>query len=103
MKADEFLRYLQTNVPERQFVMIRNQFGKVEPRPGAFEIEFSQHARTTKHYIWSGLEKGPPRRDKFPNFDTIFPEVQKVLKKFYPDIVPVDEDEEEDEQMGMGM
>lgn len=94
MKADEFLRYMQAAVPERQFVLVRNGFGKIEPRHGAFEIQFSQNARTSKHDIWSGLDKGPPRRDKFPKFDDIFPNVQKVLKKFYPDIVPKDDDDE---------
>lgn len=97
MKADEFLRYLQSEIPERQFVLIRNHFGKVEPRPGAFEIEFSQHARTSKHNLWSGIERGPPRRDKFPAFEVLMPEVRKILKNFYPDVVAnVEEDSNEE-------
>ncbi|XP_023294039.2 selenoprotein H [Lucilia cuprina] len=96
IKAEEFLKYLQMQIPDRQFVLIRNQYGKLEPREGAFEIEFSQHARTSKHNLWSGLDRGPPRRDKFPKFETLMPEVQRVLKKFYPDVVAnIEEDIEE--------
>ncbi|XP_005180423.1 selenoprotein H [Musca domestica] len=85
MKAEEFLKFLQFELPERQFALIRNGYGKLQPRLGAFEIEFSQNARTSRHCLWSGLDKGPPRRDKFPNFVNLLPGVQKVLKKFYPD------------------
>ncbi|KAI8120664.1 Selenoprotein BthD [Lucilia cuprina] len=84
IKAEEFLKYLQMQIPDRQFVLIRNQY------------EFSQHARTSKHNLWSGLDRGPPRRDKFPKFETLMPEVQRVLKKFYPDVVTnIEEDIEE--------
>ncbi|XP_075155232.1 selenoprotein H [Haematobia irritans] len=95
IKAEEFLKYLQLQIPGRQFVLIRNSYGKIEPRAGSFEIEFSQNARTSKHNLWSGLDKGPPRRDKFPIFENLMPAVQKVLKKFYPDIVTKIEDEDD--------
>lgn len=99
VKAEEFLKFLQTQIPERQFVLIRNGYGKIQPRSGSFEIEFSQNARTSRHNIWSGIEMGPPRRDKFPNFRNLMPAIQKVLKKFYPDAtIPNVEDEINDQR-----
>lgn len=92
-KADEFVKYLEKVFPDRQFVLVRNGQGKIQPRPGSFEIEFSQHAKTSRHTLWSGIDKGPPRREKFPNFDDLLPEVQKILKKFYPDVITNVEDE----------
>ncbi|XP_061397746.1 selenoprotein BthD [Musca vetustissima] len=85
LKAEEFLKFLQDQIPERQFALIRNGYGKMQPRAGAFEIEFAQNARTSRHCLWSGLDKGPPRRDKFPQFENLMPAIQRVLKKFYPD------------------
>ncbi|XP_013098789.2 selenoprotein BthD [Stomoxys calcitrans] len=93
IKAEEFLKFLQSQISTRQFVLIRNGYGKIEPRPGSFEIEFSQNARTSRHNLWSGLDKGPPRRDKFPNFESLMPAIHKILKKFYPDVVQRGEDD----------
>ncbi|KAH8372573.1 hypothetical protein KR009_000136 [Drosophila setifemur] len=98
-KADECGTFFQQKIPERKFQLVKNRYGRQVPREGAFEIGFSQNARTSVHLIWSGLDKGPPRRDKFPNYETLVPEVQKVLKKFYPDkAVGIDDDEDEDEE-----
>lgn len=103
-KADECCAFLQHRFPERKFQLVKNKYGRVPPRDGAFEIGFSQNARTSVHLIWSGLERGPPRRDKFPpDYEYIVPEVQKVLKKFYPDkavgVSDEDEDDENKEEM----
>ncbi|XP_037937950.1 selenoprotein H-like [Teleopsis dalmanni] len=93
-KAEEFREFLEAEVPEREFVLIRNGNGKKVPRLGAFEISFSQNARTSQYDIWSGIDKGPPRRDKFPeSFELVMPEVRKILKKFYAE---AKQEEEED-------
>ncbi|XP_073828101.1 selenoprotein H [Musca autumnalis] len=97
-KAEEFLKFLQSQIPERQFALIRNGYGKQQPREGTFEIEFSQNARTSRHCLWSGMDKGPPRRDKFPNFDNLMPSIQKILKKFYPDPSTMNADDERDDE-----
>ncbi|XP_068147327.1 selenoprotein BthD [Drosophila tropicalis] len=97
-KAEEFGSFLQEHFPERLFQLVRNKNGT--PRDGAFEIGFSQNARTSVHNLWSGLDKGPPRRDKFPaNYDMLLPDVQRILKKFYPDKpVGMDEDDEDENE-----
>ncbi|ALC42208.1 CG13186 [Drosophila busckii] len=100
-KADECLSFFQDRIPERQFALMRNKNGKQVPRDGAFEIGFAQNARTSQHVIWSGLDRGPPRRDKFPrNYEDLYPDVQRVLKKFYPDkaVGMADDDEDEEER-----
>ncbi|SPP75247.1 selenoprotein BthD [Drosophila guanche] len=97
IKAEECGVFFQERIPERQFQLVRNKNGKQAPRDGAFEIGISQNARTSVHELWSGLTKGPPRRDKFPNdFEVLVPDVQRVLKKFYPDKAVGISDDEED-------
>uniref|UniRef100_W8C0Q1 Selenoprotein BthD n=1 Tax=Ceratitis capitata TaxID=7213 RepID=W8C0Q1_CERCA len=90
-KAEEFAAYVAAEAPQRIIQLVRNHNGKVPPRPGAFEIGFSQNARTSVHQLWSGLDKGPPRRDKFPpDYVPLMQEINKVLKKFYPDAIEKD-------------
>ncbi|XP_014097278.1 selenoprotein H [Bactrocera oleae] len=87
-KAEEFAAYVAKEAPNRIIQLVRNHNGKVPPREGAFEIGFSQNARTSVHQLWSGIEKGPPRRDKFPpEYESLMQEIHKILKKFYPDAV----------------
>ncbi|XP_039481964.1 selenoprotein BthD [Drosophila santomea] len=100
-KADECGSFFTQRIPERKFQLVKNRNGRQVPREGAFEIAFSQNARTSEHLLWSGLEKGPPRRDKFPlEYEALVPDVNRILKKFYPDkAVGVADDEEEKEDM----
>ncbi|XP_030387674.1 selenoprotein BthD [Scaptodrosophila lebanonensis] len=97
VKAEECGEFMKQRIPERQFQLVRNKNGKQAPRDGAFEIGFCQNARTSMHEIWSGLNRGPPRRDKFPpTFEQLVPDVQRILKKFYPDKAVGLSDDEED-------
>jgi len=103
-KADECGAFLQQRIPERKFQLVKNKYGRQVPREGAFEIGFSQNARTSVHLLWSGLDKGPPRRDKFPvDYETLVPDVNRILKKFYPDkavgVLEEDEDEQREDDM----
>lgn len=96
IKAIEFLNFLIERFPERKFVLIRN---KEPARDGAFEINFSQSARTSNHCLWSGLKKGPPRQRKFPkSYELLLPEVEKILKKIYIVRKVIEEEEEEEDQ-----
>lgn len=93
MKAEECLSFFKDRIPEREFQLVRNRNGKQVPRDGAFEVTVSQNARTSEHNLWSGLNLGPPRRDKFPRYEDLVPSVRAVLKKFYAEVVKeVDED-----------
>ncbi|EDW00725.1 selenoprotein H [Drosophila grimshawi] len=93
-KAEECLTFFQQRIPERQFQLVRNRNGKQVPRDGAFEVCIAQNARTSQHELWSGLNRGPPRRDKFPLYEDLVADVHRVLRKFYPDKVAPEDDEE---------
>lgn len=102
IKAIEFLNFLIERFPERKFVLIRN---KEPARDGAFEIQFSQTARTSNHCLWTGIKKGPPRQRKFPkSYELLLPEIEKILKKIYIVKKKLEEEEpvEEDDAMGDG-
>lgn len=59
----------------------------IVPRRGAFEISiYKQPAIENENLqlsdsklIWSGLKKGPPRKDKFPNPNAILNEVLHAI------------------------
>lgn len=93
IKAVEFLNFLIERFPGRSFVLIKN---KIPARPGAFEIHFSQTARTSEHCLWTGIKKGPPRKRKFPkSYELLVPEIEKILKKIYIVRKIVQEEDEE--------
>ncbi|XP_017471339.1 PREDICTED: selenoprotein BthD [Rhagoletis zephyria] len=100
-KAEEFAAYVRVQVPNRIIQLVRNQNGKVSPREGAFEIGFSQNARTSVHKLWSGIDMGPPRRDKFPpSYEPLMQEIRNILKKFYPEAPEKDLLEDMDDDGG---
>uniref|UniRef100_A0A182UCG4 Selenoprotein H n=1 Tax=Anopheles melas TaxID=34690 RepID=A0A182UCG4_9DIPT len=78
-KAAEVHSGLCELAPEHKFQLVLNEDGK--PRRGAFEISIAKSKDGDKVLVWSGLSKGPPRKDKFPEPKTILDDVLKVLKK----------------------
>lgn len=78
-KAAEVHSGLCELAPEHKFQLVLNEDGK--PRRGAFEISIAKGKDGEKVLVWSGLPKGPPRKDKFPEPKTILDDVLKVLKK----------------------
>lgn len=84
-KALEIYKLLTGKFPKYKFKLLLNESEldgkKIEPRSGAFEVSFAKNCRHTYHLIWSGLEKGPPRRDKFPpqEIEDLARKVQKIL------------------------
>ena len=46
------------------------------PRRGSFEIVIKKDAESTDGVlIWSGIKKGPPRKDKFPDPKNIYKDI----------------------------
>uniref|UniRef100_A0A182VJ53 Selenoprotein H n=1 Tax=Anopheles merus TaxID=30066 RepID=A0A182VJ53_ANOME len=78
-KAAEVHSGLCELAPEHKFQLVLNEDGK--PRRGAFEISIAKTKDGEKVLVWSGLPKGPPRKDKFPEPKTILDDALKVLKK----------------------
>eukprot|EP00094_Tigriopus_californicus_P007428 TCALIF_07151-PA protein Name:"Similar to Selh Selenoprotein H (Mus musculus)" AED:0.46 eAED:0.53 QI:84/0/0.5/1/1/1/2/0/155 len=76
------LSSVQTWLPEGQDLATELNAtldGKKPPR-GAFEIEITRDDGQ-KMTVWSGLKRGPPRREKFPEPSVLLEAVQKALDK----------------------
>lgn len=83
-KAHEVYRSITENFPKQKFKFLLNESEadgkKFSPRLGAFEISFAKNCRLTYHLIWSGIERGPPRREKFPgDIDSLVRQIRKLL------------------------
>lgn len=82
-KAHEIFKYLNEKHPRNKFKLLVNEETDgtaIEPREGAFEMSFAKNCRLTNHLIWSGIDKGPPRREKFPpDLDELARKIQKIL------------------------
>lgn len=61
--------------------VVLNKSGK--PSRGSFEIYVQKDDdEEKKTQIWSGIKKGPPRKDKFPDVQKdLVPQIKKILKK----------------------
>lgn len=49
------------------------------PKRGSFEIYISKNKLSEKVLLWSGLKKGPPRKDKFPSATVCVADATKAL------------------------
>lgn len=83
-KSQEIFKVLSGKFPRNKFKLVLNESEvdgkKIEPRSGAFEISFARNCRETYHLIWTGIDKGPPRRDKFPkDMEQLSRQIQKLL------------------------
>lgn len=82
-QVDLFLGKLIARFPNLIFKPMLNtklRLGEAGPRSGSFEISIAQHARAAEKKLWSGIDKGPPRREKFSNdYEECWPTVQKIL------------------------
>lgn len=82
-KAIEIYNSIISQFPRRNFQILTNieLDGKSQvPRFGAFEIIFAKTCTQPPHLLWSGIEFGPPRREKFPN-ELQIEEIVKKLEK----------------------
>uniref|UniRef100_A0A182QAK2 Selenoprotein H n=1 Tax=Anopheles farauti TaxID=69004 RepID=A0A182QAK2_9DIPT len=78
-KAAEVHSELCGLAPEHKFQLVLNEGGA--PRRGAFEISIAKSKDDEqKVLVWSGLKRGPPRKDKFPEAKSLLEDVLKALK-----------------------
>jgi hypothetical protein len=52
--------------------------GKEQPRRGSFELELIFDEKSIP--LWSGIKKGPPRKEKFPEPAAVLDMVNKHLQ-----------------------
>lgn len=52
-----------------------------KPKRGSFEIHVvrGDNLATEDNLIWSGINKGPPRKDKFPEVDSLVDAINKAV------------------------
>lgn len=79
---------LLATFPERTFRMLVNQRSRLGesavPRAGSFEIWLAQNARCAPELLWSGVQRGPPRRLKFPRSNAqLWPQVRRIVSRIY--------------------
>uniref|UniRef100_A0A182W905 Selenoprotein H n=1 Tax=Anopheles minimus TaxID=112268 RepID=A0A182W905_9DIPT len=77
-KAAEVHSELCELAPDSNLQLVLNEDGK--PRRGAFEISIAKSMDGEKVLVWSGVSKGPPRKEKFPDTKSILDDVLKALK-----------------------
>jgi hypothetical protein len=75
-QATKIFTDLSDLAKDYEFELKLNEEGK--PKRGSFEISVIKDSKTTK--IWSGLDKGPPRKEKFPEASAILDDLLKALK-----------------------
>lgn len=84
-QVDLFLEKLVARFPNLLFQPILNRKSRLSesgPRSGSFEITIAQNARAAEKKLWSGIEKGPPRREKFSNdYNECWLTVKKILEQ----------------------
>lgn len=81
-RATEFYTELCALLPVATTVELSINGGVTAPRRGAFEVEIiraeaSEPSKST--LIWSGLKKGPPRKEKFPDAKLLIDSVLEVI------------------------
>uniref|UniRef100_A0A336LQW0 CSON001457 protein n=1 Tax=Culicoides sonorensis TaxID=179676 RepID=A0A336LQW0_CULSO len=60
-----------------KFTLKLNPNGK--PAKGSFEIFIQKSPSSDRILIWSGLNKGPPRKDKFPEAASLIESISKNI------------------------
>lgn len=78
VRALEIFQQIVETYSSRVIKLIRNKMHPDEPRKGAFEIYALKDARSEPQIIWSGIELGPPRREKFPESQDLEKIIQKI-------------------------
>jgi len=63
------------------FPQVKVIFNAKKPRRKSFEINLVTDASVDAVLLWSGLNRGPPRHDKFPEDQLVLETVKKYLTK----------------------
>lgn len=88
-QVDRFLETVIARFPNLKFLPMLNKksrLGEAGPRSGSFEISIAQNARAAEKKLWSGIDKGPPRREKFSSdYEECWRTVQQIL---YVQLIP---------------
>lgn len=67
------------NALRQQWPQLEAVYNVEKPRRGAFELMLVTENKPDVLF-WSGIKKGPPRKEKFPDLETIQNLLSEVLK-----------------------
>lgn len=80
-RANEVFTKLIEELPKENLQLVLNPGGTC--RRGAFEISIAKTPsddEKSRKLIWTGLKKGPPRAQKFPEVEDILDELKTALE-----------------------
>lgn len=76
-RATQIFTDLCSLIPNHQFELVVNE--DKTPRRGSFEISVKKSKTDEPVLVWSGIKKGPPRKEKFPEAADIRQDVLNAL------------------------
>lgn len=67
-------------MPQKHLALLLNESGA--PRRGAFEISVTKDKSKPDEtaLVWTGIKRGPPRREKFPDPNGLLADILKALE-----------------------
>lgn len=78
-RANEIFTALSQSITDADFELVLNDEGKA--KRGSFEI-YIEKQDGERTQVWSGITKGPPRKDKFPDVEKdLKAQVLKIIKE----------------------
>jgi len=72
-KASEIFEVFHGVYPDMEL-----ELNSSAPRRGAFELTVMD-SNGDETLLWSGIKKGPPRREKFPDPNSLLTDLKKLL------------------------
>jgi len=77
-RATQIFTDLCSLIPKHQLGLVIND--ELTPRRGSFEISVRKTKSDEPVLVWSGIKKGPPRKEKFPEATEILQDVLSALE-----------------------
>lgn len=77
--ANQIFNDISAHFPKKTFELVINDHGI--SRRGSFEITVSKKkgGSASAALVWSGISKGPPRKNKFPESSALFEAVKGAI------------------------
>lgn len=82
LKANEMFKEISEMLPSSSNVSVELALNEQTPRRGAFEVSiYPKGIADQKMEIWTGLKKGPPRKNKYPETSKVVEDILNYSKK----------------------
>lgn len=82
LKANEMFKEISELIPTDSNISLELAINEQTPRRGAFEVSlYRKEAVEDKKEIWTGLKKGPPRKNKYPETSKVVEDILEYAKQ----------------------